>query len=222
MDNCLRHLEGKALLAEIAEHRGNLGDRGGAEPLGGGNALCWVHPHVKGAVMVKGEAALRLVKLRGGDAQIEEDAVDAALNPEALGHVSDFREAGVDDGEAAVLSLKGLSDTHGLRIAVNADEPAIWPQAAEDLARMAAPSEGAVHVDPVLPYGKSVDSLMKEHRYMSKACSHSKPQAVSRLAKRAPGRAMAPSRIIPCPRQDAAECRGGKNLERERPEALVR
>ena len=173
--------------------------------------------------MVKGEAALRLVKLRGGDAQIEEDAVDAALNPEALGHVSDFREAGVDDGEAAVLSLKGLSDTHGLRIAVNADEPAIWPQAAEDLARMAAPSEGAVHVDPVLPYGKSVDSLMKEHRYMSKACSHSKPQAVSPPCKKSSGTghgsrpASFPARGR-TPRNAAAE----KNLERERPEALVR
>ena len=84
----------------------------------------------------------------------------------------------MDDGEAAVLGLEGLSGLHRIRIAVNADETAIGPQAAEDLARVAAPSEGAVHVDPVLPYGEAVDSLMKEHRYMSNACSHSKTPGV--------------------------------------------
>ncbi len=49
------------------------------EDLGGGScrSRCLVHPHVERGVLGVGEAAVGLVELHGGDAEVEQHALDA-------------------------------------------------------------------------------------------------------------------------------------------------
>ena len=70
---------GKALLAQFGEHGGQLGLGVGVQHLGRGEVLTCVHPHVERRVLGVGEPATGLVELHGGDAEVEEDPVDARV-----------------------------------------------------------------------------------------------------------------------------------------------
>ena len=58
-----------------ARSRGGVG----VEDVGGGGAGRRVHAHVEGRVLRVGEAAVRLVELHRGDAEVEEDALDLVV-----------------------------------------------------------------------------------------------------------------------------------------------
>src|SRR5690606_28655555 len=68
---------GEPLLAVVAQDAAQLPDVGGGQQVRGAAAAGGVHPHVQGGVTGVGEAALLLVQLEGGDAEVEEDAGDA-------------------------------------------------------------------------------------------------------------------------------------------------
>jgi hypothetical protein len=56
-----------------------------------------------------------------------------------------------------------------LRIAIERDQPALRPQALEDQLAVAAPAEGAVHVDAVRPDGHGFDGFRGEYGKMHRA-----------------------------------------------------
>ena len=77
LDDGARDRAGAALLAVVVEDVGEFRFRRLVDEVGGARALA-LHAHVERAVAAEREAALRLVELHGGDADVEHDAVDAA------------------------------------------------------------------------------------------------------------------------------------------------
>ena len=68
---------GLLLLAVRPQDPDELARRVGVEDLGGADAGRLVHAHVERGVLGVGEAAVGLVELHGGDAEVEEHALDA-------------------------------------------------------------------------------------------------------------------------------------------------
>jgi hypothetical protein len=89
-------LPGAVFFAEIAEDAGEFFDAGGVDDFGGGTTIGGVHAEVEGAVFLEGEAAFGFVELMAGDAEVDEDAVEASD--------ADFGE---DVGEVAEIAMEG-------------------------------------------------------------------------------------------------------------------
>lgn len=89
-------LPGAVFFAEIAEDAGEFFDAGGVDDFGGGTTIGGVHTEVQGAVFLEGESAFGFVELMAGDAEVDEDAVEAAD--------ADFGE---DVGEVAKVAMEG-------------------------------------------------------------------------------------------------------------------
>ncbi len=66
----------ETLFAEGFNHPGDIGFFCRLQPLGRGLTARRIHAHVQRPVAHKGKAAFRIVKLRGRDAEIEQNAVD--------------------------------------------------------------------------------------------------------------------------------------------------
>ena len=75
---------GEPLLAVVAQDPGEFGGRVAVDDVGGGAVLAAVHPHVERGVLGVGEAALGVVELRRGHAQVEQQAHDA-VRPDGPG-----------------------------------------------------------------------------------------------------------------------------------------
>ena len=73
-----RDFPGKALFAVVGNHAPQLRLRSAAEPLGCGFAARRVHAHVERSVKAEGKAPRGIVDLRGGNADVKENAIDGA------------------------------------------------------------------------------------------------------------------------------------------------
>ena len=113
----------------------------GVEHVGGGDAGGLVHPHVERGVVPVGEAALGLVELQRGDAEVEQDAERGALG--VLGeHRGDVVVDGVDADEAVAEAGQPLPrQGQRLLVAVEADDPRLRA-ALEDRLGVAAHARG--------------------------------------------------------------------------------
>ena len=142
-DDLARHRAGAALLAELAQHARDplLGPL--VDDLGGRQLLLGVHAHVERRVVGVGEAALPVVHLHRGHAEVEDDAVGPhalAAQPLQRGREVRAQEAGPRrrlGGELAPALLAG-------GVAVDRDQLALGAQALGDQPRVAARAEGAV------------------------------------------------------------------------------
>src|SRR5690606_20233569 len=105
----------------------------------GAAAAGGVHPHVQGGVTGVGEAALLLVQLEGGDAEVEEDAGDAVGG--VLGdHPVDVVVHGVHRREPiAETGEPGTGELDGLRVPVDADDAQLGEATQGELAVPAHP-----------------------------------------------------------------------------------
>ncbi len=90
---------GLLLLAVGPQDADEFARRVGAEDLRGAHAGRLVHAHVERGVLGVGEAAVRLVELHGGDAEVEQHALDAR-DAEPVEYVGQLVVDGVHQGGA--------------------------------------------------------------------------------------------------------------------------
>ncbi len=137
---------GLLLLAVGAQDPDQVAGGVGVEDLGGADAGRLVHPHVERGVLGVGEAAAGLVELHGGDAEVEEDALDAG-DAEPLQHLGQLVVDGVDEGGAVAVAGEALAgEAQRLLVAVEGDEAGGGEGGEQGLA-VAAEAEGAVDDD---------------------------------------------------------------------------
>ena len=112
---------------------------GGLQPVAGGLARARVHAHVGLGVLPEGEAAAGLVELEGGDAQVEENAVETGV-----GQRGEVAEVQVDEAEGGgKFGAEFRGAVLGGGIAVEGDDAGAG---GEDRAGMPSPAESAVEM----------------------------------------------------------------------------
>ena len=105
-----------------------------------------VHPHVQRRVLGVGEAAVGLVELHGGDAEVEQDALDAG-DAQAFQDLGQFVVDGVHQGGPVTEGREPLAgEAQGLLVAVEGDQARRRGRGEQGLA-VAAETEGAVDDD---------------------------------------------------------------------------
>ncbi len=138
----------------------------GVEHLGRADPPGLVHPHVQRRVLRVREAAVGLVELHGGDAEVEEDAVDPG-DVQALQHLGDLVVDRVHQGGPVAEGgqpLAGELERGG--VAVHRDQPDVRELGEQCLA-VAAEAEGGVHHHRSGPgdrRGQGVHAPLQHHR----------------------------------------------------------
>ncbi len=131
------------------------------EPLGRSDALCRVHAHVEWRVVAKTETALNIFELRRGDAEIEQDAVDAR-DAECREDRRKLAECSMNDRETRIMYL--CSRLHGCGIAIHRDEPSTRTQPLENEPAVTSAPERAVDAGRVIAHVQSIYCLLRQHR----------------------------------------------------------
>ncbi len=158
LDDGAADAPGMALLAEDADDAGKLLGAGAADDIRRARAGL-AHAHVERTVEAEREAALRLVDLHGGHADIEHHAIGGD-EAGGAGERLEVGEAALDQRQppAARGDERGAR-LHRARVAVDRQHAAAHLQ---DGARIAAGAEGAVDVAATLDDGEVVESLGQE------------------------------------------------------------
>ena len=170
------------LLAVVAKHPRNLFFGPVVDDLLRGDGGGGPHAHVQGSVVVETEAALGEIEVHGGDAEVEEDAVDGG-NVEveqSLAQVAEVGGDGVDDGGGggggvgvggAAGVLGGSLEARprdGVRegVDVEADEGAHLGVRADDRAGVTARAHRAVDVVSQRAALEALEHLTHEHGHV--------------------------------------------------------
>ena len=125
-----------------------------------------VHAHVERSVVHIRKAALRLVELRRGNAEVEEHAVHGA-DAETVKNGGRVAEVAVHELHTVPKRGQPRAGARDRRfVAVDADERS-GRQAAGDLLGVAAHTERAVHVDAVGADIQVLDAFVQQHGDMS-------------------------------------------------------
>ena len=152
------------LLAEDIDDVGEIGFGGPGDHIGRGRTVM-AHPHVERAAEPEREAALGLIELHRGDADVHHDAVDGvdALRGADLGQIG---EAVLDQGQPAIGAIDQI-EAAGNRgpVAVDADDPGSLRF--QDRAAVAAGAEGGVDIDAAVAGSEHLDRLAAEHGNMA-------------------------------------------------------
>ena len=154
-------LAGVALLAELAEDRGQLALARLVDELAGGQLRVRVHAHVERRVDRVREAALGEVDLHARDAEVEQHRVGAhAVRGELLEH---HRELAAQ--EAALhgrLLAEPLEVGPRRRVAVDRDQLALAAQISRQQLAVAASAEGRIHHRLARLHGERFPHLLSE------------------------------------------------------------
>jgi len=135
----------KPFFTIVADDLRQFAHRRASEKFGGGFTARWVHPHVERTVVPKREAARCVVDLRGGDAEIEQYAVDLRKRKGGC-DVGQFRKPRAAENETGVALGERECKGFGGGIAVDRDQAAVRAETIENGAGMAAATEGRVDV----------------------------------------------------------------------------
>ena len=151
---------GALLLAVAEEDVGELRLAQLVDQIGRAGAFA-AHAHVERSVAAEGEAALGLVELHGGDAEIERNPVGRrhALGGQEIDHLA---EAALDQGQPAGEAVgkgRALGDRPG--IAVEPDHAAIG--GFQYGAAIAAGPEGPVDIDAAVAGCQQLQHLGQQH-----------------------------------------------------------
>jgi hypothetical protein len=163
---------GEALLAVDAEDAGQLGPGVGGQHLGGGDPAGGVHAHVERRVHAVAEAALRLVELQGGDAQVVEHAVHP-LQAEAGGDLGQVGEGRGHRHQALPRPRQALArQRQGRGVAVQADHAAAGGAGLQDPLGVAAEPHRGVEVDAIRPWPEQLDAPVGHDREVARGGQH--------------------------------------------------
>ncbi len=165
----MRDLAGEALLAVRLEDALQLVLAGGVEDVGGrGPVARLVHPHVEWRVGAVTEAAVELIELQAGDAEVEQHRVRGAGQD-----VGDLGVDGVHAFEAVTEAGEAFTgQTQGLGVTVDPDGAGL-AEALEHGLGVATHAEGGVDVESAGALergGESVEDLGEHDGHVTIGC----------------------------------------------------
>jgi hypothetical protein len=159
-DNGARNAAGVTLLAEDIDDVGEIGLGGLGDHVGRSRPVM-AHPHVERTAEPKREAALGLIELHRGNADVHHDAVDRvdALRGADLGEMG---EAILDQRQPPIGALDQIEPAGNRRpVAVDADDSG--SSGVQDHPAIAAGAEGGVDIDSAVARAQHLDRLAAEH-----------------------------------------------------------
>jgi hypothetical protein len=119
--------------------------------------------------VTKTEPTTRIVELRTGNSQVEQDAVNSH-HTMGTQYVCEFRERCVINRKARVIDRPCGSDR--FRVTINRDEPAIWAQSIQQPLGVAAATKGGIDVDPTLADRHHSERLLEKNGSVLKLSVH--------------------------------------------------
>ena len=152
------------LLGVIAQNPGQIPLAGARQQLPCGLARPGVHAHVQRPIALKRKTALRIVHLRGGNAQIGEQPVEPTAELQLIERVVEFGERAVEDRHALIRPVALPRRRHGLRVAIGDDQPPARTDALEERLGVAAPAVGGVAIDTASLRPKPLEHRLEQHR----------------------------------------------------------
>ena len=145
------------------------------------------HAHVERPVEAEGEAALGVIELHGGDAEIEHHAVDRGKAGARARCASRLREALLDQRQPArrAACTRSAPERDGARVAVDGDDLAVGGR--QHGARVAAGAESGVDIDAAVTDIEELERGAAEHGNVEGRSASDSPRAVAaRRHSRAP------------------------------------
>ena len=140
---------GEALFAEVAEDADELRFGCAVDHVRGALALRPAHAHVQRAVVHEAEAALGIVELRRGDAEIEQDAVEFEAGLDRVGAGARARRTArgtmLDARIGAASSLARRATAAGSRS--RHKQPTVGDELLQNRPCMSAPPKGGIQIE---------------------------------------------------------------------------
>lgn len=142
----LGDVAGAAFFPVLVDSIGQGGFVPGVDDVCGGEGVVWIEAHVEGAIVGEGEAAVGGVKLDGGSAEVEEDAVEERPI-ECLELLGEGGVGGVDEMcPVGVVAKAGFGEGERLGVKVETEETAGRGGSLKDAEAVTAGAEGEVGV----------------------------------------------------------------------------
>ena len=185
------------LLAERLDDEGEIALGRRRDHVGGGRAGI-AHAHVERTVVAERKAALRLVELHRGDAEIADHAVDQRMAV-SLRHLIETGEALLHQNQPAAGFLHQIGAARDrARVPIDADHSGVGRR--QDRAGVAAGPEGRVHIDAAVAQPEKLDDPMDEHGNVTgqSASDSGDSAAAARRHSRAPCGPSAATRELNC------------------------
>ena len=144
------------------------------EPYRGGKAAGGVHSHVERTLLFAGEAALRVVELHRGDAEIGEDRIRFRASERGL----DSSEVGFSNQETvlaeALAAQRRLGPRQLERIGVEADQTALGEDFSEQRAGVTAVAQRAIDDKGARLGIENLEDFLNQDRHMRSGGSFSR------------------------------------------------
>ena len=158
---------GAPLLAQLVDHIGQRGFVVVVDDVGGGALGVGTEPHVERAVVLEGEAALGVVELEAGDAEVAEHAVGVG-EAVAVGGGGGVVEPGLLEAAAVAEGLEAAArGFERLGVGVEAEQASVGRGGFEDRGGVSAQSDRGVDVDAVAAHVEHCQGLAGHHRDVS-------------------------------------------------------
>ena len=156
-----------ALLAVIVENTLQFFIGPGIDHCVGVEGIAAVHAHVQRGIRHIGEATGTVIQLRGGYAQIQQNAVHPG-KLQILQYLLHLAEIGMHQGHPVLIGCQPFSRSlQRHRVPVDADESA-GGKPGRDLAGMACAAQGTVHINAVRLNMQSIQALAQQDGNMEK------------------------------------------------------
>ncbi len=127
----MRHPAREALFSESGDHLANLVDARTSEPRGDRLAACRVHAHIERTVGPEAEAARRIVELRRGDAEVEQNTPARAAARVSRHERADIGKRRVHERKPHFAGEAPAAGRDGLRVPVDREHAALSTQGLE-------------------------------------------------------------------------------------------
>jgi len=147
------------LFAELAEDPHQLRFGGRVDDVCRAHALPRAHSHVERTVVHETEPARRVVELRRGDAEVEQNAVELEPWPHVIRATGEGGEGREKNRDACISRETRPGFRHGERIAIEAQQHSIRDEPVQNSPCMSAPSKSGIEINAACPDVQAVEHL---------------------------------------------------------------
>src|SRR6185437_5955586 len=154
----------ETFFSECRDHLANLVDARTSEPRGDRLTACRVHAHIERTVGPEAEAARRIVELRRGDAEVEQNTPAVAAARVCRHQRADVGKRRMHERKPHFVGKALTAGRDGLRVAVDREHAAFSTQGLEKECRMTAAPERRIDIVTVRLGSQRPEHLICEHR----------------------------------------------------------
>ena len=149
---------------ESGDHLANLVDARTSEPRGHRLTACRVHAHIERTVGPEAEAARRIVELRRGDTEVEQNTPASAAARVSRHERPDVGKRRMHERKPHFAGEAPAAGRDGRRVLVDREHAPLATQGLEEKCRMTTAPERRINIVTIRLWGQRPERLICEHR----------------------------------------------------------